>query len=1056
MANSTLHHSATFTWPPTASDRVVVTGTFDNWSGNTHVLTRDPKTGYFSATVPIKYGDKVAYKYVVDGQWMTREDEAKEWDSAGNMNNVYTAPHAPKPSEPLSPASASSVVPSAQPAQAVPQTSTQTASRQSLDRDSTSVASAPTSAQIPSSTTNANVAQDTTSETTTTDKSDKKHGLAALAAGAASAIGIKKASHGHDQSKDTSIRSTSDDVSRAPASAHTPAVAAESATRSNIASSNETSVPASSSPLTSTNAQVTSKHVTNDVPAATAHASHSTTTTSTSLAGLSLGAPIGGAAVSQFDSPAHTTTTYGTAANTTSASALAEEQRKSIVPTSTTGLNESVKKHDIAGIEKSEETAVAPKTEGPKTSIPQPAVVVPGSTTDKTSTSSIVPSASDYPDTFGKSLATSDETAVAPKDIGPKTSIPQPDVSGAGVSSASTRTPVSANIPTTNGDKAGVDLNNKTGGLDFEHTLAETVENVAQTAQQVGTSAFAAVSAAASGLLVGVGDAVHAVTGVDVLHRDPVSLVPAHDDREAGARAGEELSELEEGKRDRGLLSVADRRGSGSGDDKVAGVPSLMMTMPRSGSPFESGLKRSPRLAQTGFQLPAPSPPPALSSSSASRPVVRRAPSSSSGSLYKLGDQELRRRSWNLHNNDQHLSSPQISVEEAKAAGIPTRDLPNLGAGQPSTVSAGNLANSLTSVVPVAQNSAAQISSTAKDTANQLSSSAKDTASQFNSSARNLTSTSGFSNQGSAAPVVPAKSTTPIVSSYTDIPLPPSKDGLPAPVDDADIKAVKSVPQSSISSTGLHPTAPRISAPVHGSMAGSASPTSGSAVNSDNTNAATASSPSAPKQPDVFSSNQHDKPAIPAGEKRAEYKTDLPAQHETKNTNHKSVPMPVITSIGDNTKDRTQPSLADNAAKEVSSDPAVDPHQAKAEAHAGLNNDIDGVPSRSYAKKSPVDENAAVTGLPLATTQKPINELPAVPVAAAPVAAAPATPVKPAVAAVPVSAPQTPASRLAATSEVQASPASIGSSTGGTGDKKKKGSFISKMKNVFHKDKTAK
>lgn len=499
---------------------------------------------------------------------------------------------------------------------------------------------------------------------------------------------------------------------------------------------------------------------------------------------------------------AHTTsTTYGDSTNTTSTSAtgLGEEKRKSIIPTSTTGFSDSVRKHDTAGIEKSEETAVAPKTEGPKTSIPQPAVVVPGSTTDKTSTSSVVPSASDYPDSFGKSLATSDETAVAPKDVGPKTSIPQPDVSAASVSPATTRAPVTTNIPTTNGDKAGVDLANKTSGMDLEHTLTETVENVAHTAQQVGTSALAALSAAASGLVVGVGDAVHAVTGVDIVHRDPVSLVPAtHNDGEAGAQTGEELSELEEGKRDRGsqreLLSVPDRRGSGSGDDKSAGVPSLMMTMPRSGSPFESGLKRSPRLAQTGFQLPAPLPPPTSSSPSATRPLVHRAPSSSSGSLYKLGDQELRRRSWNLHNNDQQLSSPQISVEEAKSAGIPTRDLPNLGAGQPSTVSAGNLANSLTSAVPVAQNTAAQISSNVRDTTNQLSSSAKDTASQFNASvkdttsqfnsgARNVTSTSGFNNQTSAAPAVPAKTTSPAVSSYTDIPLPPAKDGLPAPQD---------------------------------------------------------------------------------------------------------------------------------------------------------------------------------------------------------------------------------------------------------------------------------
>jgi 1,4-alpha-glucan branching enzyme len=78
MSSST-HHSATFTWPPTKSQRVVVTGTFDDWSGNTHELQRDTETGYFSTQVPIRYGEKVAYKYVVDGQWMTREDEAKEW-----------------------------------------------------------------------------------------------------------------------------------------------------------------------------------------------------------------------------------------------------------------------------------------------------------------------------------------------------------------------------------------------------------------------------------------------------------------------------------------------------------------------------------------------------------------------------------------------------------------------------------------------------------------------------------------------------------------------------------------------------------------------------------------------------------------------------------------------------------------------------------------------------------------------------------------------------------------------------------------------------------------
>lgn len=241
-------------------------------------------------------------------------------------------------------------------------------------------------------------------------------------------------------------------------------------------------------------------------------------------------------------------------------------------------------------------------------------------------------------------------------------------------------------------------------------------------------------------------------------------------------------------------------------------------------------------------------------------------------------------------------------------------------------------------------------------------------------------------------------------------------------------------------------------------MAGSAP--SGAAAVKANNNAATSSSPTSPKQPDVFSSNKEDKPAVPAADKKAEYKTDLPAQHETKSTNHKSVPMPVITSIGDSTKDRTQPSLADNAAKEVSSNPAASTHQAKAEAHAGINNDVEGVPSRSYAKQP--TNNTAITGLPLSTTQKPVSALPDT-------SATPATPVKP-VAVQPASA-QTPASKLAV-ADAQASPAAGSTASSTT---KKKSGFLSKVrahrqlvivrsnacrllkvKNVFHKDKTAK
>lgn len=47
------------------------------------------------AEVSVPWGEKQAFKYVVDGEWKVREDEAKEWDAAGNMNNVYTAPEGP-------------------------------------------------------------------------------------------------------------------------------------------------------------------------------------------------------------------------------------------------------------------------------------------------------------------------------------------------------------------------------------------------------------------------------------------------------------------------------------------------------------------------------------------------------------------------------------------------------------------------------------------------------------------------------------------------------------------------------------------------------------------------------------------------------------------------------------------------------------------------------------------------------------------------------------------------------------------------------------------------
>ena len=79
-------YTHTFTWPPTPSQSVVVTGTFDNWSGDRHHLYKnEAKGGYWEGTVDIPFGEKVAYKYVVDGNWLIREDEAKEWGESWSV-----------------------------------------------------------------------------------------------------------------------------------------------------------------------------------------------------------------------------------------------------------------------------------------------------------------------------------------------------------------------------------------------------------------------------------------------------------------------------------------------------------------------------------------------------------------------------------------------------------------------------------------------------------------------------------------------------------------------------------------------------------------------------------------------------------------------------------------------------------------------------------------------------------------------------------------------------------------------------------------------------------
>lgn len=65
-------------------------GSFDNWQTR-HELKIDKECGCFQATVPIinNVGSKkIYYKFIVDGEWYTSDEDHTERDEHGNVNNV--------------------------------------------------------------------------------------------------------------------------------------------------------------------------------------------------------------------------------------------------------------------------------------------------------------------------------------------------------------------------------------------------------------------------------------------------------------------------------------------------------------------------------------------------------------------------------------------------------------------------------------------------------------------------------------------------------------------------------------------------------------------------------------------------------------------------------------------------------------------------------------------------------------------------------------------------------------------------------------------------------
>ncbi|GJE84747.1 carbohydrate-binding module family 48 protein [Phanerochaete sordida] len=102
-------HEASFRWPHQGANDVIVTGDFDAWSCAHHLSRTD--SGKFEGKVPVPWGRKVAYKYIVDGRWTTTDDQPTEWDPQGFVNNVYNAPARPAPPEPSAPEAESPAAP---------------------------------------------------------------------------------------------------------------------------------------------------------------------------------------------------------------------------------------------------------------------------------------------------------------------------------------------------------------------------------------------------------------------------------------------------------------------------------------------------------------------------------------------------------------------------------------------------------------------------------------------------------------------------------------------------------------------------------------------------------------------------------------------------------------------------------------------------------------------------------------------------------------------------------------------------------------------------------
>jgi len=91
-------HEFVFLWPSAAPGTVTVAGTFEQqqWSESQALKLTKTATG-FEGRIRIPWDTKIKYKFIVDGEWLVREDQPAEMDPGGYLNNVYFSPKPPPP-----------------------------------------------------------------------------------------------------------------------------------------------------------------------------------------------------------------------------------------------------------------------------------------------------------------------------------------------------------------------------------------------------------------------------------------------------------------------------------------------------------------------------------------------------------------------------------------------------------------------------------------------------------------------------------------------------------------------------------------------------------------------------------------------------------------------------------------------------------------------------------------------------------------------------------------------------------------------------------------------